>query len=519
MQSSSSRSRPRTCFRSDGGAAERSRRPTRTPKEGTHADRKAEGRLRRGAEVVALAALLLATSSCNKGRERRVEPTSPHAGRPDGGAPEIVTDEAPTYWNRVASILESHCTKCHAEGGIGPMPLVTFEDAKTHAGAIAYETRTRHMPPWLPDTSSCAELRHSRALAERDVRALERWAELGAPEGRREDHRPPSVKRTYATLSGPPDRVAALDEGYAPKRGRADDYHCFVLDPKLDRPERVVGLRIAPGLPSVVHHVLLFEVRASALDRIRELDAREPGPGYTCFGGIGVAPTVRAGNLAKGELVDFDAQMIVGWAPGAGATDVAGAPTALPEGTAIKLAPGSRLVMQVHYSLDNYERIEAGKRDRTRVDMWFAKDEPLRQAVWVPLLKYDFRVPPNVGPDDPRATAHAEIPLPFPLEVRGVAPHMHLRGRSIRVEALPSSPDATDPAACLLDVPRWDFHHQEGYWLEKGVRVGKAAVTCRWDNRASAQPVVNGKRKPVRELRWGEGTDDEMCLAFLYATL
>ena len=96
---------------------------------------------------------------------------------------------------------------------------------------------------------------------------------------------------------------------------------------------------------------------------------------------------------------------------------------------------------------------------------------------------------------------------------------MHLRGRSIRVEALPSSQEHGDPAACLLDVPRWDFHHQEGYWLEEGVRVGKAAVTCRWDNRASAQPVVNGKRKPGRELRWGEGTDDEMCLAFLYATL
>jgi hypothetical protein len=463
-----------------------------------------------------------AALSCSKGGERRVESTESQARQPDAN---VVTtaelDESPTYWNRVAGILGTHCTKCHAEGGIGPMPLDTFEDVKTRAGAIAYETRSRHMPPWLPDASSCAELRHSRALPEADIRALERWAELGAPEGRREDHHPPVVQNTYASLPPTPDRIAIPDQAYAPKRGRADDYHCFVLDPKLDRPERVVGLRIAPGLPSVVHHVLLFEVRASAVDRVRELDERDPGPGYTCFGGIGVAPTMRAGNLAKGELVDFDAQMIVGWAPGAGATDVAGAPTKLPDGTAIKLAPGSRLVMQVHYNLDNYERVEAGKRDQTQVEMWLAKDEPLRQAVWVPLLKYDFRVPPNAGPEDPRATAHAEISLPFPLEVRGVAPHMHLRGRSIHVEATPARAEASDqdPAACLLDVPRWDFHHQEGYWLEKGVRVGKASVTCRWDNRAEAQPVVNGKRKPVRELRWGEGTDDEMCLAFLYATL
>lgn len=399
------------------------------------------------------------------------------------------------------------------------MALTSFEAAKTHAGAIAYETQKRHMPPWLPDTAACAELRHSRALPEADTLALQRWAERGAPEGRREDHRPPVVKRTYRAVAGAPDRVAVPDDAYAPKRGRADDYHCFVLDPKLERPERVVGLRIAPGLPSVVHHVLLFEVRAGALDRIRELDEREPGPGYTCFGGIGVTPAVRPGNFAKGELVSFDAQMIVGWAPGAGATDQAGAPTALPEGTAIALAPGSRLVMQVHYSLENYDRVAAGERDRTRIEMWLAKqDEPLRQAVWVPLLQHAFRVPANAGPDDPRATARAEIALPLPLEVRGVAPHMHLRGQSIRVEALPE-PASPGEAACLLDVPRWDFHHQEGYWLEKGQRVQRAAVTCRWDNRAGAQPIVNGKRRPSRELRWGEGTDEEMCLAFLYATL
>jgi len=49
--------------------------------------------------------------------------------------------------------------------------------------------------------------------------------------------------------------------------------------------------------------------------------------------------------------------------------------------------------------------------------------------------------------------------------------------------------------------------------------VSKAALTCRWDNSPGAQPIVNGKRRPSRDLRWGEGTDDEMCLAFLYATL
>ncbi|MBX3232783.1 MAG: hypothetical protein KIT84_43680 [Labilithrix sp.] len=453
--------------------------------------------------------MLAFTASCKGGRPR---PESAPLPNDDAATPA----PAPlTYWGAVAPILESHCTSCHAEGGIGPIALTSFADAKTHAGDIAYQTRTKHMPPWLPDTKACAPLGHSRALADADVTTLVAWAEAGAPEGDRAEYRAPKVTKTYATLPAEPDRVVTPAEGYVPKRDRNDDYHCFVLDPKLVEPERVVGLRIAPGLPSVVHHVLLYEVRARAVERIQKLDAAEPGPGYTCFGGIGVVPTVRAGNLAKGELVDFDAQMIVGWAPGAGATDEAGAPTKLPEGTAIQLAPGSRLVMQVHYSLENYAR-EKTRADRTRIDMWLAKrGEPLKQAVWIPLLDWNFRVPKDAPATDPRATAHAEFPLPLSLEVLGVAPHMHLRGKSIRVESTGDGAEST----CLLDVPRWDFHHQEGYWLTEGVRVGKAALTCRWDNSPGAQPIVNGKRKPSRELRWGEGTDDEMCLAFLYATL
>jgi len=467
----------------------------------------------------ALLFTLLALVSCKDGRPRAE--TASLAGD-DAGTAAVAPPPAPlTYWGAVTPIHETHCTSCHAEGGIGPMPLATFADAKTHAGAIAMQTRTKHMPPWLPDTKACAELGHSRALPDADIALLQKWAEAGAPEGTRADYRAPAVAKTFAALPETPDRVIAPAEGYTPKRGRADDYHCFVLDPKLTTPERVVGLRIAPGLPSVVHHVLLFEVRANAIDRIQKLDAAEPGPGYTCFGGFGVTPTVRAGNLAKGELVDFDAQMIVGWAPGAGATDTAGAPTKLPEGTAIKLAPGSRLVMQVHYSMENYDRdTSAGparKADKTRIDMWLAKpDEPLKQAVWVPLLNWDFRVPKDAPATDPRATAHAEFPLPLSLEVRGVAPHMHLRGKSIRIESVGEN---NEKNACLLDVPRWDFHHQEGYWLDKGVRVAKAGLTCHWDNSPGAQPIVNGKRKASHDLRWGEGTDDEMCLAFLYATL
>ncbi|MDB4941193.1 MAG: uncharacterized protein JWP97_727 [Labilithrix sp.] len=457
----------------------------------------------------AIAAAIGLLVSCKNGSKR--EPDAVEARTETRAA-----DVPPTYENRVAGILDAHCTTCHARGGIGPMPLTTYDEAKGAAAQIVSETRAKHMPPWLPDTAACAPLQHSRALPQSDIDALARWYESGTPQGA-PGTRPAAEaarQKTFADVSGPPARVVEPELGYGPKRGggRADDYHCFVLDPKLDAAAKVTALRVTPGVPAIVHHVILYEVRTAVADRIRALDDAEPGPGYTCFGGIGVTPAVKPGKPGTGQLVDFDAQMIVAWAPGAGATDVAGAATALPSGTAIQLAEGSKLVMQVHYSLEN---LQPAMSDRTKVELWFAGMEPAKQAVWVPLLKYDFRVPKDAGPGDPRATARADVTLPFPLTVLGVAPHMHLRGTSARIESL----GAPDPAKCLLDVPRWDFHHQEAYWLAEGVRTDHASLTCTWDNRASAQPYANGKRRPSRELRWGEGTDDEMCLAFLYTTL
>ena len=466
--------------------------------------------------AIALAAGAIAAASCKRNDQRPSEPSQAEAatGRDGGGSTPAARDtRPPTYWNRVAGILNAHCTQCHARGGIGPMALTSYADAKENAARIVIETREKRMPPWLPDTAACASLRHSRALPPEDIEALARWQQTGTPEGDTADFQPPAVKKSFAEVAGDPDIVAAPDVSYAPKRTRADDYHCFVIDPKLVKNERITALRIAPGAPAIVHHVLLYEIRKSALDKVESLDAKEAGPGYTCFGGPGVVPSIRGGKPGTGQLVDFDAQMVVAWAPGAGATDVAGAPTALPADTAIHLAAGSKLVMQVHYSLENYQ---PAMTDKTRIEMWLATDtEAKRQAVWVPLLKWDFHVPPGVGPDDPRATARAEVGLPLPLTVLGVAPHMHLRGKSARIEALGEGA----PAKCLLDVPRWDFHHQEAYWLEEGIRLDRAALTCRWDNRDEAQPSTSGRRRPTRELRWGEGTDDEMCLSFLYTTL
>jgi hypothetical protein len=114
----------------------------------------------------------------------------------------------------------------------------------------------------------------------------------------------------------------------------------------------------------------------------------------------------------------------------------------------------------------------------------------------------------------------AARPLPSPrsscdrrleraVTIRAVGGHMHLLGRSIRVELNPGTPRAR----LLLEIPRWSFHWQAVYQLARPVRAAPGdvlRVTCRHDTALrTGEP---------RYVLWGEGTTDEMCLGVLQVT-
>ncbi len=60
---------------------------------------------------------------------------------------------SPTFSNEVVRILQENCQQCHQPGGIAPMPLETFEQAKIWAPRIKYNVNRRVMPPWHLDSS------------------------------------------------------------------------------------------------------------------------------------------------------------------------------------------------------------------------------------------------------------------------------------------------------------------------------------------------------------------------------
>ena len=60
--------------------------------------------------------------------------------------------QTPTFSKDVAPILQKHCQECHRSGEIGPMPLLSYADARPWAKSIKEAVVSRRMPPfrWRP---------------------------------------------------------------------------------------------------------------------------------------------------------------------------------------------------------------------------------------------------------------------------------------------------------------------------------------------------------------------------------
>lgn len=401
-------------------------------------------------------------------------------------------DELRDYARDAKPLLERYCTNCHSAGGIAPFSLTDYESARTHAAAIAGAVESGRMPPWLPSADS-VPLRYSRAMRPEDKAALLQWVSDGARPG--ESGAAPRIVPPPADTVEPPRADLVLDPQvtYMPKATLTDDYRCFIIDPAgpggggMPEERWVQATNIKPGNAALVHHVILFEVPASRVAGLQKKDADEAGPGYTCFGGAGTG----------------GAEMITGWAPG-------GVPQRVQPDMGLRIRKGSVFVMQVHYNLQRYR----GDGDRTTVELELASARPPYRLVLVPLAYPDQL---KIAAGDPEASQSIVVPVSLALDylklkeavITSVTPHMHLLGTSI-VTSLDSQP--------LVDIPRWDFHWQQAYMLETPV-VARGnqllMLTCQYDNSYANQPVVGGQKQMPREVTWGEGTLDEMCLSFL----
>ena len=68
-----------------------------------------------------------------------------------------------TFYKDVLPLVQTHCQKCHQEGGIGPVRFDTYADALEQSQHMAEYTYRREMPPWMP-SRECGSFRNERVL-------------------------------------------------------------------------------------------------------------------------------------------------------------------------------------------------------------------------------------------------------------------------------------------------------------------------------------------------------------------
>ena len=409
-----------------------------------------------------------------------------------------------TYWQHVAPIFYESCVGCHREGGSAPFRLDTPADAAKWADLSAAAVAERTMPPWLMSADgTCGEFKHTRALTDAQIDTIAAWAEAGAPAGDVRDDlvaaAPPRLTEGLDLKT--PEFVPVADGG---PLSTFDEYRCFAVDPGLAVDKFLTGYDVTPGNTALVHHVLAMPVdpatpsyldpALSNGDVMEMLDAQSPDrAGWPCYS-------------AAGDGVSVD-QIPITWAPGMGAVEY-------PDGTGVRLRAGELVVIQVHYNL-HFDTAD-GASDSSQVRLRLA-DSVEREGYFMLLdlfidTLFDGGDPDSLAPGQQSAKYTWDAPLAewlLPqfgvdqLELHGIFPHMHERGRTWRAEL-------TDPAGdtCIGDVPRWDFAWQLYYFYEQPLvlRPGSGLrVTCDYDTRDAAAPVTPG---------WG--TQNEMCLAGLF---
>ncbi|MBK8257957.1 MAG: hypothetical protein IPK82_35490 [Polyangiaceae bacterium] len=414
---------------------------------------------------------LVALVGCGDHEE---QPTGGGGGTAGNGGSGGAASKAPTYYEDIAPIMNTHCANCHIESGIAPFALTTYESAKAVAGLAKLRTETREMPPWNPsNTGDCNTYENARWLTDDQIALIGAWADAGAPEGDPQNAPPePEAPKGLAKV----DLTVDIGFDYSPDDSLADEYRCFVVDPGLAQDAFVTGYEVVPGDKRVVHHVILYTAETPEGDAQADAnDAADPGPGYECFGGAGI------GN----------ARWTVGWAPGGGAQ-------MYPETTGLRLKAGRKGVIQVHYNTAN-----GSYPDKTKIHLTLAEQVENEAQIFYTGTN-DINLPP--GQADAAAKGVINIPANVgKFRVWATLPHMHTRGKTLKVNYNLNGADT-----CLVDVPNWNFHWQGVAIYDQPVASeggGTITIRCGYDTTKDMEEIFNG-----------EGTDEEMCINYLYVS-
>jgi len=383
---------------------------------------------------------------CIIGRVRKPDPTSPI-----------------TYSNQIARIMQKRCVECHRPGEIAPFSLLDYNEVVGWAEMIAEVVAESRMPPWHADPAH-GEFANDRRLADEEKEQIFAWVRRGAPQGDPDDLPPP---RKFLVGSQLPQRadleLNMRDKPFVVKAEGEIAYQNFEVDPGFKEDKWITMAEAVPGTRSVVHHIVVF-----------------------------IAPPKN--NATRGFAPGT--QFLTTYVPGYLSRP-------MPEGMAKWVPAGSKLIFQIHYTPIGTEQT-----DLSKLRLVFADPSKVKRLVVssaVQIKHKDLLIPANA--ENHRSEGRGKVRFKD-AQLLSLFPHMHLRGRSFRIEAkYPNGQRET-----LLNVLNYDFNWQTTYRLRepKLLPQGTELLIVGHHNNSSSNLANPDPSKPVR---WGDQTWEEMLIA------
>jgi hypothetical protein len=404
-----------------------------------------------------------------------------------------------TFSQQVVRLLQEHCQECHREGGIGPFPLMVYNDALSHARAIKSAVISGRMPDGAsvrldtgctkPDT-----FEGRRRLTRDEIDTIARWVDLGAPEGNPAELPPALTFADGLWKGGQPDVILPVTSaGFSvpPRLGR-DIFRRFPIRTEFGSAVYLTGFEALAGsgddhadhLSRVVHHVMLW-VDADCNSVKLEAAFAASNPQVKGAGFEGMLNTI--------------AKIPVGfWSPGSSGIQ-------LPEGVGVKIPANACLIAEVHYATYH----EHAVLDKTLVGLKILKivNGPApKERVHVEVSNEQFLVPAG----QPHYAVNASTTITQDATLLSAQPHSHQLGTDFLTYAVLPNGDK----ACLMDV-QWNFAHQETYNYRQPVRLPAGTQvfsTCWYDN---TENNPNQFHQPPIGIPFGTASDKEMCVVNL----
>jgi len=385
----------------------------------------------------------------------------------------------PDFAHDIAPLIYAKCAPCHHPGAAAPFSLLTYQDVHKRAVQIAAATKSRYMPPFLPEPGY-GDFQDDRLLTPEQIQTIQAWVHGGAQQGPAADvPQAPSFNTDWQL--GPPDLVLDAPNPVDLPASGPDLYWNVIFTPNLPARRWVRAIEIRPGLPRVVHHANLL------IDRLGSARLREKSPGHGFPGmdlEIGSSP------------FDLDGNFLF-WKPG-------NASHIEPDGFAWHLDPGNDLVLNMHLQ-------PSGKPEHVRpsIGLYFT-DHPQTKFPLLVELQNDQAL--DIPAGEKNFAVADTFSLPLDADILAVYPHAHYLGHVL--EAFATLPGKNE-AKWLIRIPAWDPNWQAVYYFREPLFLPKGSVIHMrylYDN-STANP--RNPNHPPKRVQAGNRATDEMAHLWL----